>query len=130
METLSKGSSNFFLTRADYAKISIEKEGTSSSSPFTTAQETPVMAAPSPAPAPASAPAPAPAPVDVPSTAIEMPMPDLDVEVIPPDTIKSLVKLEAKVERLSSDLVELKIVNAGLLGVLAITIYPLTRPIW
>lgn len=119
---VGKGSSNLFPTRDDYAKFSgAETSSASSSSSSSTSVEKKE---------------PEPAPVDAPShkpstnTGIDLPPPNLDVEVIPPESFQSLVKLEERVDSLQNDLLELKIVNAGLLGVLAITIYALTRPIW
>ena len=65
------------------------------------------------------------------SSGVGAPSPNADAEVIlPAGSLQSLAKLEERVDSLQNDLLELKIVNAGLLGVLAITIYALTRPIW
>ena len=115
----SGSSSSLFLTRSDYAKIANEKEGLSLD-PVAMAQASPANS-----------------PINQTRSeaciAIDSQEPealDTTMEVIPPETLRSLIKLEAKVEKLSSDLIELKIVNAGLLGVLALTIYSLTRPIW
>ena len=54
----------------------------------------------------------------------------LEVEVIPPAALKSLLELENRVTVLSSDVKVLKIINVALLITLFTVVYQFTRPIW
>ena len=122
--SVKKGSSSLFPSRAEYASMSEARE----------------MAPPSSmVPAPGSL---LNSPVEIvgiiggadDSTGIELGsgrvLEPLEVQVIPPDMLKTLLDLEERVSLLSSDMNELKIVNAVLLLALFVTVYSLTRPIW
>ena len=151
--SVRKGSSSLFPTREDYASMSKSRE---SSQETNQVEATPPKAyglSSGYTPGQAAVPVPAPAPVStIPSSALvsasavdtetsTAPTSEVGielgsggalnpVEVIPPEALKSLLELEDRVTMLSSDVNELKIVNAALLITLFTVVYQFTRPIW
>ena len=143
---VKKGSSSLFPSRADYAAMTESREATwmenkpqgtatKKSYGFSSGYKASQASVAAPAPAPASTLASVEATTDsvapVSETGIELGSGGtLEVEVIPPAALKSLLELEDRVTVLSSDVKELKIVNAALLIALFTVVYQFTRPIW